>query len=85
MEIHENLIAPSDGANMIPLAQLEAVLKQILSIRNGLEVAREFSYDDNISDPSCVSAYTGEALALDVDGVLWWRSLLHWNWWAKAI
>lgn len=40
MEIHENPdIAPSDGPNMIPLANLEAVLKQILSIRAGLEVA----------------------------------------------
>jgi len=29
MEIHENPeIAPSDGANMIPLAQLEAVLNK---------------------------------------------------------
>ena len=40
MEVHENPdIAPSDGPNMIPLAHLEAVLKQVLSIRNGLEVA----------------------------------------------
>lgn len=40
MEIHENPdMALSDGPNMIPLAQLEVVLKQILSIRNGLEVA----------------------------------------------
>lgn len=40
MEIHENPDeALSDGPNMIPLAQLETVLKQILSIRNGLEVA----------------------------------------------
>ena len=40
MEIHENPdIAPSDGPNMIPLANLEAVLKQILSVRAGLEVA----------------------------------------------
>lgn len=40
MEIHETPdTAPSDGPNMIPLAQLETVLKQILSIRNGLEVA----------------------------------------------
>ncbi len=40
MEIHENPdLAPSDGPNMIPLAHLEAVLKQILSVRAGLEVA----------------------------------------------
>jgi len=40
MEIHENPdIAPSDGPNMIPLAQLETVLKQVLSVRNSLEVA----------------------------------------------
>jgi 2-dehydro-3-deoxyphosphooctonate aldolase (KDO 8-P synthase) len=40
MEIHENPdTAPSDGPNMIPLAHLETVLKQVLSIRNGLEVA----------------------------------------------
>ncbi|MEC4984350.1 MAG: 3-deoxy-8-phosphooctulonate synthase [Oscillatoria sp. PMC 1068.18] len=40
MEVHENPeIALSDGPNMIPLAQLETLLKQILSIRNGLEVA----------------------------------------------
>lgn len=38
MEIHENPdIAPSDGPNMIPLSNLEAVLKQVLSIRAGLE------------------------------------------------
>ncbi|NET88022.1 MAG: 3-deoxy-8-phosphooctulonate synthase [Kamptonema sp. SIO1D9] len=40
LEVHENPdIALSDGPNMIPLAQLETLLKQILSIRNGLEVA----------------------------------------------
>lgn len=39
MEIHENPdIAPSDGPNMIPLADLEAVLKQVLSMRAGLEL-----------------------------------------------
>jgi 2-dehydro-3-deoxyphosphooctonate aldolase (KDO 8-P synthase) len=39
MEIHENPdMAPSDGPNMIPLAQLETVLKQILNVRNSLEV-----------------------------------------------
>jgi 2-dehydro-3-deoxyphosphooctonate aldolase (KDO 8-P synthase) len=40
MEVHENPDAAlSDGPNMVPLAQLENLLKQILSIRNGLEVA----------------------------------------------
>lgn len=40
LEIHENPeIAPSDGPNMIPLADLDSVLKQVLSIRNGLEAA----------------------------------------------
>ncbi|MGL4617450.1 MAG: 3-deoxy-8-phosphooctulonate synthase, partial [Chroococcidiopsis sp.] len=39
MEIHEDPDnAPSDGPNMIPLAQLETVLRQIVSIRNCLEV-----------------------------------------------
>lgn len=40
MEVHENPDAAlSDGPNMVPLAQLESLLKQILSVRNGLEVA----------------------------------------------
>jgi 2-dehydro-3-deoxyphosphooctonate aldolase (KDO 8-P synthase) len=40
MEIHENPDqALSDGPNMVPLAHLETVLKQVLSIRNGLDVA----------------------------------------------
>jgi 2-dehydro-3-deoxyphosphooctonate aldolase (KDO 8-P synthase) len=40
MEIHENPdIALSDGPNMIPLADLETLLKQVLSVRNGIEVA----------------------------------------------
>ena len=40
MEIHENPdIAPSDGPNMVPLAQLEAVLQQVLSVRAGLQQA----------------------------------------------
>ncbi|PSB04141.1 3-deoxy-8-phosphooctulonate synthase [Merismopedia glauca] len=40
MEVHENPdLALSDGPNMIPLAQLENVLKQVLSVRNGLEIA----------------------------------------------
>ena len=40
MEIHANPDeALSDGPNMIPLEHLEGVLKQVLSVRNGLEVA----------------------------------------------
>ena len=40
MEIHANPDeALSDGPNMIPLSDLEGVLKQVLSVRNGLEVA----------------------------------------------
>ena len=40
MEVHEDPDnAPSDGPNMIPLAELETVLKQILSVRNSLELA----------------------------------------------
>lgn len=40
MEVHENPdIAPSDGPNMIPLAQLETVLKQVLNVRNSLQLA----------------------------------------------
>ncbi len=42
MEIHENPDAAlSDGPNMIPLAELEKVLKQILSIHHSLEMAPE--------------------------------------------
>lgn len=38
MEVHENPDnAPSDGPNMVPLAQLETVLKGIISVRNALE------------------------------------------------
>ncbi|NEO94830.1 MAG: 3-deoxy-8-phosphooctulonate synthase [Moorea sp. SIO3G5] len=38
MEIHENPdIAPSDGPNMVPLAELENVLKGILNVRAGLD------------------------------------------------
>ncbi|KAM3099441.1 3-deoxy-8-phosphooctulonate synthase [Phormidesmis sp. 146-35] len=37
MEVHENPdAAPSDGPNMVPLAQLEPLLKQLLSIRESL-------------------------------------------------
>jgi 2-dehydro-3-deoxyphosphooctonate aldolase (KDO 8-P synthase) len=40
MEVHENPeVALSDGPNMIPLAKLETILKQILSVRNSLEIA----------------------------------------------
>jgi 2-dehydro-3-deoxyphosphooctonate aldolase (KDO 8-P synthase) len=40
MEIHENPdLAPSDGPNMVPLANLEEVLRQILSVRESLESA----------------------------------------------
>jgi len=38
MEVHENPdTAPSDGPNMIPLAELESVLKQVLNVRNSLQ------------------------------------------------
>ncbi len=38
MEVHENPdLAPSDGPNMVPLAQLESVLKGIISVRTALE------------------------------------------------
>ena len=38
MEVHENPDeAPSDGPNMVPLAQLESVLKGIINVRNALE------------------------------------------------
>ena len=44
MEIHANPDeALSDGPNMIPLSNLEGVLKQVLSVRNGLEVAPNVS------------------------------------------
>jgi 2-dehydro-3-deoxyphosphooctonate aldolase (KDO 8-P synthase) len=40
MEVHEDPDnAPSDGPNMIPLAELETVLKQILRVRAALEPA----------------------------------------------
>jgi len=39
MEVHENPdAAPSDGPNMIPLENLESLLKQIISIRQCLEI-----------------------------------------------
>lgn len=38
MEVHENPdIAPSDGPNMVPLAQLEDLLRQVINIRQSLE------------------------------------------------
>jgi 2-dehydro-3-deoxyphosphooctonate aldolase (KDO 8-P synthase) len=38
MEIHENPdAAPSDGPNMVPLENLEDILRQVLNIRKGLE------------------------------------------------
>lgn len=40
MEVHEDPDnAPSDGPNMIPLAELETVLQQILRVRAALELA----------------------------------------------
>ncbi|MFM7438074.1 MAG: 3-deoxy-8-phosphooctulonate synthase [Snowella sp.] len=40
MEVHENPdVALSDGPNMVPLAKLEAVLKQVLRVRQALAVA----------------------------------------------
>lgn len=44
MEVHENPdVALSDGPNMVPLAELENVLKQVLSVRSALEVAPSVS------------------------------------------
>lgn len=38
MEVHENPdVAMSDGPNMVPLAQLEGILRQVISIRQSLE------------------------------------------------
>ena len=40
MEVHENPdVALSDGPNMVPLDQLETVLKQVLGIRQALAIA----------------------------------------------
>ena len=37
IEVHENPeIALSDGPNMVPLAQLESLLKQVIGIRQSL-------------------------------------------------
>jgi 2-dehydro-3-deoxyphosphooctonate aldolase (KDO 8-P synthase) len=44
MEIHENPdIAPSDGPNMLPLAKLEEVLRQVLHVRAALETVAPVS------------------------------------------
>ncbi|MER3433501.1 MAG: 3-deoxy-8-phosphooctulonate synthase [Leptolyngbya sp. ERB_1_1] len=44
MEVHENPdVALSDGPNMVPLAELENVLKQVLSIRSALEMSPSVS------------------------------------------
>ena len=46
MEIHANPdIAPSDGPNMIPLVNLEHILKQILCVRAGLEIANQAEFN----------------------------------------
>ncbi|MEB3219532.1 MAG: 3-deoxy-8-phosphooctulonate synthase [Nostocales cyanobacterium 94392] len=38
MEVHENPdLAPSDGPNMVPLAQLESILKGIINVRTASE------------------------------------------------
>lgn len=40
MEIHENPdVAMSDGPNMVPLTQLEDILRSLLSVRNALEAS----------------------------------------------
>jgi 2-dehydro-3-deoxyphosphooctonate aldolase (KDO 8-P synthase) len=40
MEVHENPdLALSDGPNMVPLAKLEAILKQVLSIEHSFKIA----------------------------------------------
>jgi 2-dehydro-3-deoxyphosphooctonate aldolase (KDO 8-P synthase) len=44
MEIHENPdVAPSDGPNMVPLAKLETLLQQVLSVRAGFEATPHVS------------------------------------------
>jgi len=57
------------GANMIPLAQLELCSNKFSVSVLVWEVARVQLWWVFLN-PSCVSACTGEALALDVDGVL---------------
>ena len=40
MEVHDNpAVAKSDGANALPLAELEAVLRELMAIRNALKPA----------------------------------------------
>jgi 2-dehydro-3-deoxyphosphooctonate aldolase (KDO 8-P synthase) len=45
MEIHENPdLAPSDGPNMIPLAKLETVLRQVLNVQAAILESVHFCY-----------------------------------------
>jgi len=45
MEVHDNpAVAKSDGANMIPLAKLEAILKQGLAIDEAMKKCDEINY-----------------------------------------
>jgi len=45
MEVHDNpAVAKSDGANMIPLAKLEEILKQGLAIDNAVKDCDEINY-----------------------------------------
>jgi 2-dehydro-3-deoxyphosphooctonate aldolase (KDO 8-P synthase) len=42
MEVHDNPAeAKSDGANALPLGSLEAVLQELLAIRNALAPAKK--------------------------------------------
>ena len=41
MEIREPDAAPSDGPNMIPLARLEGVLREVLAVREALAGTRD--------------------------------------------
>ena len=45
MEVHDNpAVAKSDGANMIPLAKLEGILKQGLAVDNAMKNCDEINY-----------------------------------------
>jgi 2-dehydro-3-deoxyphosphooctonate aldolase (KDO 8-P synthase) len=45
MEVHDNpAVAKSDGANMIPLDQLEGILKQALAIDSAMKNCEEINY-----------------------------------------
>lgn len=45
MEVHDNpAVAKSDGANMIPLAKLESILKQALAIDGAMKNCAEINY-----------------------------------------